>query len=256
MDMRSLVPTGIAALLMLMGTCSNSAAALIGSGRLAAIAARQDLRDDVCIAMADGSLSRKARLRLLSRAKDILTPQEYERFRASLDRLPKSADYLSRSRQYDGSMPEGLWNFWKGTVSLVAPDDPRPHYVSGTPSYDLAMPQGVKNFWKGTQSALSLDTLSPPSKPVANYVATRPQPKMPAPYATMQAKMPARPATVQTKKPAPAAAPAYAVTAVRKKPPLKRSAAPSEQTAEQADGPVLPAWAIVSDRMVPAATMR
>ena len=57
------------------------------SGHLAALAARQDLYDEVCIAKADGKISLEHRQTILADAKQILSPQEYEGFRRALDRL-------------------------------------------------------------------------------------------------------------------------------------------------------------------------
>jgi hypothetical protein len=62
-----------------------------GPGRLAALSARQQLRDEVCIAMADGKLSRYERSVLLANARQMLKPEEYASFRASLDRLSPPA---------------------------------------------------------------------------------------------------------------------------------------------------------------------
>jgi hypothetical protein len=55
--------------------------------RLAALDARQQLRDQVCYAMADGRISRPERQVLLENAKRVLRPEEYTAFRESLDRL-------------------------------------------------------------------------------------------------------------------------------------------------------------------------
>jgi hypothetical protein len=56
-------------------------------GRLTAFAARQSLRDEVCIAMADGHISRAERYMILSHAKGILKPEEYAGLKRSMDRL-------------------------------------------------------------------------------------------------------------------------------------------------------------------------
>ena len=62
-------------------------------GRLAAFAARQDLHDEVCIAMRDGRISREERAEILTSAKKILTPDEYAGFKDNIDRIspPKPA---------------------------------------------------------------------------------------------------------------------------------------------------------------------
>jgi hypothetical protein len=56
-------------------------------GRLAALAARQGLYDEVCIARAEGKISPQSRQTILADAKAILGPQEYEGFRRALDRI-------------------------------------------------------------------------------------------------------------------------------------------------------------------------
>jgi hypothetical protein len=56
-------------------------------GRLTALTARQDLRDQVCIAMSDGQISRGERYTILTNAKAILKPEEYEGLKRSMDRL-------------------------------------------------------------------------------------------------------------------------------------------------------------------------
>ena len=72
------------------GTGSRAVAGT--KGRLAMMAARQDLRDEVCYFMADGSLSRAERHLLLEDAKKLLPHEEYVKFKESLDRIspPKS----------------------------------------------------------------------------------------------------------------------------------------------------------------------
>jgi hypothetical protein len=58
-----------------------------GPGHLAALDARQQLRDQVCIAMADGGVSRYERQVLLTNAKNVLTTDEYLAFQQSVDGL-------------------------------------------------------------------------------------------------------------------------------------------------------------------------
>ena len=63
--------------------------------RLVALTARQKLHDDVCIAMADGRIDPAERFAILSHAKGVLTKQEYEGLKRSMDRLSppqKAAD--------------------------------------------------------------------------------------------------------------------------------------------------------------------
>ncbi len=54
---------------------------------LAALAARQGLLDEVCIAKAEGKISLENRQTILADAKQILSPQEYEGFRRAMDRI-------------------------------------------------------------------------------------------------------------------------------------------------------------------------
>lgn len=53
---------------------------------LAALAAREDLYDEVCIARAEGNISPQNRCTILADAKHILNPQEFEAFKRALDR--------------------------------------------------------------------------------------------------------------------------------------------------------------------------
>jgi hypothetical protein len=75
-----------AVLLTIVGGSINTANGLEPS-RLAALAARQTLRDEVCIALSDGVISRGEQYSLLVDAKNILTPEEYQSFKQSLARL-------------------------------------------------------------------------------------------------------------------------------------------------------------------------
>ena len=54
--------------------------------RYAALAARQDLCDEVAVATADGRLNSDDRLEILADAKTILKPDEYQSFKRALDR--------------------------------------------------------------------------------------------------------------------------------------------------------------------------
>ena len=54
--------------------------------RLAALAARQDLCDEVAVATAKGRLTNDDRIEILADAKSILKPEEYQTFKRSLDR--------------------------------------------------------------------------------------------------------------------------------------------------------------------------
>ena len=72
-------------------------------GSMASLAARQDLRDEVCIAMSDGGMSRSERYQILSDAKGVLSPEEFEGFKQSLDRFapptPKVAKHSTKAMQ-------------------------------------------------------------------------------------------------------------------------------------------------------------
>jgi hypothetical protein len=78
---------GVAGVLavILAGTVQRATAA--EPGRLAAFTARQGLRDEVCIAMADGHISRGERFAILTHAKPILKPAEYEGLKRAMDRI-------------------------------------------------------------------------------------------------------------------------------------------------------------------------
>ncbi len=58
----------------------------IAPSRYAALAAREDLRDEVAVATAGGRLSNDDRFEILSDAKRILRPDEYQAFKRALDR--------------------------------------------------------------------------------------------------------------------------------------------------------------------------
>ena len=73
---------------------------LFGPSRLEALAARHDLRDTVCIAMADGRLSAWERGEILVDAKRILYHEEYIVFKRVLDRIsPPPAKSSARSQR-------------------------------------------------------------------------------------------------------------------------------------------------------------
>jgi len=76
--------------LAILGTVGGVRMAAAGEpSRLTALAARQDLCDEVCIAIAmgDGRLTPGRRYEILSDAKRILKPEEYAGFRQHLDRV-------------------------------------------------------------------------------------------------------------------------------------------------------------------------
>ena len=94
--------TAFAVLLLGVGAVAPVAAFEFKPSRLEALAARHDLRDQVCIAMADGRLSAWERAEILTDAKRILHPEEYVAFKRALDRLapppPKKTASKSRTR--------------------------------------------------------------------------------------------------------------------------------------------------------------
>jgi len=83
--------TLIAAAVLAAGWVTTVAAAQ--TRPLAALAARQDLRDMTCIAMTDGHLSRTEQNEILSEAKKILTDEEFRGFQRGIERIapPKSS---------------------------------------------------------------------------------------------------------------------------------------------------------------------
>ena len=62
---------------------ATSECCVIPQGNLAALAARQDLRDSVYMAMADGVITPKEECRIISDASRILTPEEYTAFESA-----------------------------------------------------------------------------------------------------------------------------------------------------------------------------
>ncbi len=85
--MRNRLPMGIAALLLATIAAGPAAAFEIKLSRLEALAARQGLRDMVCIAMADGRVSVQERTVILMDAKNILYPEEYRIFKRAFNRV-------------------------------------------------------------------------------------------------------------------------------------------------------------------------
>ncbi len=76
-----------AVLVLIVIGCGVRVATAGEPGRLAALAARQDLCDEICIARAEGKISIEDRHTILADARQILTPQEYEGFLRGLDRI-------------------------------------------------------------------------------------------------------------------------------------------------------------------------
>jgi hypothetical protein len=85
--MRLRCTLGTALLLTMLAACGQSLATGAESGRLAALAARQDLRDMICLARADGPISQADRVSILKEAKGVLPPDEFASFKRALDRI-------------------------------------------------------------------------------------------------------------------------------------------------------------------------
>jgi hypothetical protein len=101
--MSSRLPLGVAVLLVTIVAGNASVANAWAPSRLAALAARQDLRDEVCVALAmdHGHLSPDKRAEILGDAKNILSPTEFEGFKQALDRLsppPKKVEKSAAQR--------------------------------------------------------------------------------------------------------------------------------------------------------------
>jgi hypothetical protein len=78
---------GIALLMTTLAACGQSLVAGTGSGRLGAMAARQDICDLICYAKADGSISQAERVLILKEARAVLSHEEYLGFKQTLDRI-------------------------------------------------------------------------------------------------------------------------------------------------------------------------
>jgi hypothetical protein len=83
------LPIGIAILSITIVASGLSAAKAWPNSRLTALAAREDLSDEVCVAMAldNGHLTPEKRLMILYDAHKILDPKEFEAFHRALDRI-------------------------------------------------------------------------------------------------------------------------------------------------------------------------
>ena len=107
--MRGGLAMGTAAILATMFAGSAPMASGAELGRLAAFSARQGLRDRVCFAMADGHIDRGERYAILTRAKGILKPEEYEALKRAMDRLSPSSPTTSQSSlRTRSNEPQGL----------------------------------------------------------------------------------------------------------------------------------------------------
>jgi hypothetical protein len=74
-------------LVLIVVGCGTQGATAGEPGRLAALAARQDLCDEICIARAEGKISPENRYTILADARKILSPEEYAGFRRAFDRI-------------------------------------------------------------------------------------------------------------------------------------------------------------------------
>ncbi len=98
--MRIRLPMGVAAVLMTILASGPQWAPAGEPGRLAALTARQGLRDEVCVAMADGHISPAERYSILAHAKTILKPEEYEGLKRAMERVsPPMPSAAKRSAQ-------------------------------------------------------------------------------------------------------------------------------------------------------------
>jgi hypothetical protein len=117
---------GTAVFMATLVVCGQSSAAETSFTRLRALAARQDLYDEICYARADGSISPEKRTIILMDAKRLLTPEEYLKFKKSLDRLaptPKpTPNQLAKSRNID----------WRARTALSAMKPSLPNQMAQT----------------------------------------------------------------------------------------------------------------------------
>jgi hypothetical protein len=68
-------------------SCCQPLSTQAAPSHLQALAARQELRDMVCYALADGSVNRAERRTLLLEAKEVLSADEYGKFKQWLDQI-------------------------------------------------------------------------------------------------------------------------------------------------------------------------
>jgi hypothetical protein len=111
-----------------------------GPGHLAALSARQQLRDQVCIAMADGRITHFERSLILANARRILKPEEYTQFRESLDRLSPPMPGAARR------LPKLAWGgARREPPATVQPEAPSPaqHSTASTASAEVIVTDRV-----------------------------------------------------------------------------------------------------------------
>lgn len=113
---------GVATLLIAMLASDLRIATAGEPGRLAALTARQALRDEVCIALASGHISRADRYLILSHAKAILKPEEYAGFKRAMDRLSPPQTAVLRTTTLAAKKAAAL----EQPVSLQAEFAPEP----------------------------------------------------------------------------------------------------------------------------------
>jgi hypothetical protein len=156
--MRILWTLGTAAFLATLVLSGQSPAAESSFARLRALAARQDLYDEICYARVDGTISPAKRTIILMDAKELLSPEEYVKFKKSLDRLspptkssPNQQNQLAQNRNADWRTRVAAPPMKASSPNLMAqllrkkPDSPNPQQPSQQPLPDngLVMPAGV-----------------------------------------------------------------------------------------------------------------
>jgi hypothetical protein len=99
-----------AAILLLTWAADISLGAEPTSNRLAKLAAQKSLCDRICYAKADGTISRFERLSILMDAKEVLSHEEYLKFKKVLDRIappPKNApaSHLAKTKTMHKKTP-------------------------------------------------------------------------------------------------------------------------------------------------------
>jgi hypothetical protein len=128
---------------------NQSVAAETTSNHLQSLAARQDLFDKVCYAKADGSISRSERQKILADAKKTLSPNEYVKFKTSLDRFsppkkPAPSQLAKKSKK--GSSGQMAKKSKKPSSSQLANKPASPPQQDPQPAAtesDLVLPAGA-----------------------------------------------------------------------------------------------------------------
>jgi hypothetical protein len=140
----------VAVLLLMIVAGGASVANAWGTSRLAALAARQDLHDEVCIAMAGGHLSPERRFEILADARKILSPAEFEAFGRALDRVappPKksavAAHFVRHSAQLAQRQAKSLSLTRRQALQLLAKPSSGPVIPDGVTSPERMASAGV-----------------------------------------------------------------------------------------------------------------